>query len=219
VSLLLAVTWLALAQEPAPEAPPASAVPLVEAPPVSAVPLVEALPEPAEGEPSERLPWLGAQLDLGVPAGVGLSAVLRPLPWLRLQGGPAYNTIAWGGRGGISLGWFPSTFTPTLTLEGGAFAEGDATSIASNFAKLGVLGSGVAKQFNYGFGSALVGVEVGSPNFTFFARGGASYVGATLHGFQTALQASTGSASIVAQDPTLTAVLPSFEAGVMVFFL
>jgi hypothetical protein len=170
----------------------------------------------ADEEPSA--PLLGATLIAGIPSGILLGVVLQPARWVRFYGGPAHNTLAFGGAGGVSFGLFTATFTPTFTVEGGGFGSGDASSIAGSFVHLSSLGSAIAQKVDYDYGSVQAGIRVGWPSLGFFARGGLSYLHANLHNFQAALRSSTGDSSIVAQDPTLQAVIPSVQLGAEVFF-
>src|SRR5688572_24712418 len=48
-------------------------------------------------------PRLGMALDVGAPDGVGASALLHPLRWLRVHLGATRNTLGFGVRGGSSF--------------------------------------------------------------------------------------------------------------------
>src|SRR5690606_36870932 len=80
-------------------------------------------PPPSEEPPSPKL--LGLQLSVGVPDGLGAGAFVRPLPWLRVDGGVAYNVLAFGIQGGVTLIPWPGRIAPTLRLGAGQYFESD----------------------------------------------------------------------------------------------
>lgn len=114
---------------------------------------------------------LGLMVDAGAPDGAFLSAVLRPLHWLRIHAGAGHNLIGLGLRGGLSLIPFRGFISPTLDLEGGHSFKGDLRSPYPS-------GEGIPETLGYSYGNAHLGIELGSDNFRFFLRGGYSYVAA-----------------------------------------
>src|SRR4051812_17568326 len=86
---------------------------------------------PAPAAPAGSLPWLGLQIDAGVPDGAQASLVLRPWKALRFSVGGGYNLISKGVRGGVSL--LPFGRGPSLTVEAGHFFEGDANATARKY--------------------------------------------------------------------------------------
>lgn len=175
------------------------------------------VPDPVESE--EGLPLFGISLDAGVPSGLGVSAVVRPLPWLRVHGGGATNGAGFGIRGGIGLApvqWF---LTPTLNLQAGHFFEGDARGIASKFILLPDYGDEALKRLNYTYFNAHLGLEIGSQSgFAFFLRGGPSWIRSKVHGLEGALNRDADGISFTATDPTISGVIPSAELGFNYFF-
>ncbi|HYV47550.1 MAG TPA: hypothetical protein VFA20_21970 [Myxococcaceae bacterium] len=178
--------------------------------------------------PAEQPTNWGIMLEGGIPDGVGASAIFRPMTWLRLSAGGAYNFVAFGFRGGVSVAPFYFPFTPSLNLDVGHFLGGDATPIlATAFQGTGydVPNSALLKQVAYDYADATLGLEFGIPKtFTIFLRLGVSYLRTTLHGFQELVQQSAAGAnnppdtSITAQDPTITLTAPSIKLGVIVYF-
>ena len=139
--------------------------------------------------------------DVGLPDGAGASLVYRPASWVRLHGGGTYNMISSGVRAGASfipLGWGPS-----LTVEGGHYFDGDANGLVRRFAHLGL--------------------ELGFRRATFYLHGGMSFIRASVHNIDRAIQSETagdGSSSTqlsVKQDPTIRAFTPSAKLGLIVY--
>ena len=133
--LLLATPALAddaAAPPPAPAEAPLAAAPAAApaaepaAPPSADPPLpaAEAVPAPPPPPPAEPpLPRFGIRLGAGAPDGATADFVFRPQPWLRLQAGPAWNSVAWGAQGGIALTPFRWAVSPGLELRYGRFAS------------------------------------------------------------------------------------------------
>src|SRR2546426_7979854 len=68
---------------------------------------------------------IGLGIDGGAPGGGGLTLLVRPLWWLRFNGGLAYNVVGFGFRGGITLAPADWAVTPTLNLDAGRYLSGD----------------------------------------------------------------------------------------------
>ncbi len=171
----------------------------------------------AEGK--DVLPSFGVGLDAGVPDFAGLNLVYRPVPFLRLQGGPLFNGAGVGVRGGVSLVPFSTVVAPSLTLEYGHYFSSDMRSpLGSVGLSLGQA-EPVLSKLSYGFGSAHLGLEVGSARrFQFFLRAGLSYVHTTLAGSGELIEQSAGDSSLSAEDFRLRGVLPSVKLGVLFYF-
>ena len=129
-----------------------------------------------EGE--DDRPWLGLQIDAGVPDGANVAVVWRPWHWLRFHGGGAYNMVGFGVRGGVSLLPLDAWLTPSLVVEGGHFFEGDLQGFVATLA--GEAPDGTPRDVRYDYGNLHLGLELGSPDFTFYLRGGYSLVDATV---------------------------------------
>jgi len=166
-------------------------------------------------------------LEGGIPDGVGASAIFRPMTWLRLSAGGAYNFVAFGFRGGVSVVPLYMPFSPSLNVDVGHFLGGDATPILQTaFQGTGyaVPDSPVLKQVAYDYADATLGLEFGLPKtFTIFLRLGVAYIRSTLHGFEQLVQEAAGQpgapdTTITAQDPTITLTAPSLKLGLIVYF-
>jgi hypothetical protein len=178
-------------------------------------------PAARAGAPTVRKPgdgghrYLGAMIDVGVPDVIGVSFVGRPLRWLRLHAGGSCNLVSGGIRGGVTLVPFDFKVSPSLTLEGGYTFEGDANWLTEKFG----FSSRVLERIGYGYASAHLGLELGTPNrFIFFIHGGISLVVAKVHRFQDVLQDEAGDSSIDFSDPTLTIFTPSGKLGFVLYF-
>lgn len=168
----------------------------------------------------ESLPMLGMVVDLGVPSGLGISAVVRPLPWLRGHGGFAHNGAGFGIRGGVGLVPFQWVVSPALNLQLGHFFEGDATGAVKKFIVVPDFGDEALQRLHYTYFNAHVGLEVGSPSgFSFFLRGGPSWFKSRIHGLEKAMNRNADGVSYTAVDPNLSGVIPSAELGCTLYFL
>lgn len=201
---VFATVWLASAAPTEADSPPAPSV----------------ATEKVETREEEGLPLFGMTVDAGIPSGLGASAVLRPLPWLRLHAGGATNGAGFGIRGGIGFAPFQWFVTPTLQLQAGRFFEGDARGIASKFIVLPDYGDEALKRFHYDYLNAHVGLEIGSQSgFSFFVRGGPSWIRSEVHGLETALNRNADGLRFEAANPTITGVIPSAELGITLYLL
>jgi hypothetical protein len=205
--LLLLLATPALAQGPAvpPDQAPAPAAAATD-------------PAPAAEVPAAPFPKFGFQLEAGVPVGATADLVYRPLPWLRLQAGPAWNYLAFGVQGGIVLSPIRWAISPVLDLRYGHFFNADLNKVATSApTELQPLLS----SFGYDYLNGQIALEFGSQRgFSFSVGMGLSYVWATLHGTGTVAH-NTGTpdaSSVTIVNPNLRAVIPSMRLGMLYFF-
>ena len=144
----------------------------------AAMPAPIPAPSPSIRAASPRLKLLGLQVDGGVPDGGVVSAVVRPLKWIRADGGFAYNYLSTGVRGGLTLVPFHWGVVPTLRVEAGRFFKSDVSDKVARYASdLPSYAQPMLKGFGYDYASALLGLEFGSQkHFVFFVRGGLSWL-------------------------------------------
>ena len=169
----------------------------------------------------DRAPILGLTLDGGFPDGVAVSALLRPLRPLRLDGGVTYNTIGFGLRGGVTIVPFRSAIAPVLRGEYGHTFDGDATGIVGHFSTLTEAERILLRSVSYDYASLQLGLEFGaSDRFVFFVRGGIAWFWTTVQNFQQAAQtAQTGGQTVTeAADPHVHGTVPTATVGVLFYF-
>ena len=155
--------------------------------------------------------------DVGVgQLGGGLSLLVRPLWWLRLNGGLAYNYVGLGYRGGISFAPCFCVVTPTLNLDAGHYVNGDWNKV-SNVTDPNA--HALLSHVSYTFATAQLGLELGSQRwFNFYIRGGLQYI---RHSFTGSDAAALAQSSVNTPDTTfsskgdlkLDALLPTASLG------
>jgi hypothetical protein len=176
-----------------------------------AAPLVTQEGEVAGAEESH--PFFGVQGDVGLPDGAGASLLVMPVSWMRLHVGGLATLSGSGARAGVTLVAFPkSGVRPMLGVEGGYAFSGNATWVPY----IGTLPalSHALEQVSYGWGSAHVGFELGSPHFSIILRGGLSYIDLTFAG----PRVDVGGATLTASSMSLRGVIPSARVGLMIAF-
>lgn len=146
---------------------------------------------------------VGAMVDAGVPSGAGASIVYRPISPVRLHAGAAHNGVAPGLTGGLTLASPFGVVKPTVSVEVGRFAEGDAS----------VMWDAAPDRFGYDYVSGHVGVEVGVWRVAWYLRAGASYLRATVGEDVTRDDGTTTTMA----DGEVTAVTPSIRTGFIVY--
>jgi len=161
---------------------------------------------------------IGLGIDAGAPAGAGLTLLVRPLWWLRLNAGAAYNVGGFGFRGGITLSPGQWAITPTLNLDAGRYLSGDVNkfvTVSDPNARA------LLARTTYTFATAQLGLEFGSQRwFSFYLRGGLTYVISTLSGADlTALaNGNLGSgATATLGDAKFSALAPCASLGFNIF--
>ncbi len=195
---------------------PASRSTAVSAP-VSAPVQAEVQSAPA-AESKPDLTHFGVLLDAGLPDGAGASVVFRPWSFLRVHAGVTSILFSTGFRGGVSYVPFNFFITPSLTVEGGYLPSGDANVAVRMATGDSSFSSPALQDISYGFASAQLGLEVGPPRrFTFYLRGGLSYLDGNLGGLQSMLQQAD--ATVQSRSLHLRMTLPSAKLGFIVYFL
>ncbi len=186
-------------------------------PPVAAPPPRVAAREPIDSEPEPT--YVGIGIDGGLPGGGGALLLVRPLWWLRLNGGLAYNVAGFGYRGGITLSPGQWAVTPTLNFDAGHYVSGDATRI---FNVSNPYYAAVVRDMPYTFGTAQLGLEFGSQRrFSFYLRGGITYVMGKVPGsavgpaFTSTINNPQTTAT--SADVKLTSLLPCASLGFNLF--
>lgn len=200
---------------PPPEVPPSdtpASDAVEEAVGEAAAPSVASAAQGAARPSTRQQPWLGVQVDLGFPDGVGASVMVMPFEWLRAQVGASWNGASRGVRAALVGLLFPSVFKavrPTLSLEGGYAFDTDSAwlvTLVSDSALKGAL-----SRVDVLHGGGHVGLEFGSKYFSLFVRGGLSYVDVKLGEY-------TGDGAAV-RGLALHGVFPTGKLGVLVCFL
>jgi len=201
----------------APAAPPlgeASNASVLSAPPAS---YESAVNGQAPTKPPRKY---GVMLDVGAPDGIMTSFVFRPLAEARVHAGLGYNGVSAGLRLGgeyLPFGWGPS-----LGFAYGHYFEGDANGLVAAIAGDSDDAEELLKSIGYDYINLRVGMEFGGDRFTFFVRGGVSWVHMTIHHFDSLLDQpddgiANGSTSIrITEDPVLNAFAPTLNLGFIV---
>jgi hypothetical protein len=180
--------------------------------PAATAPLVTAEGDVA-GAPAEH-PHVGVQADVGLPDGAGASAMVMPVSWVRVHVGGLATLSGSGVRAGVTLLAFSrAPVRPTLGVEAGYSFTGSARWIP--FVDAVPWLAPALDQVSYGWASAQVGFELGSPHVALVVRGGLSYVDLTFAG----PRVDVGGASLSASSMALRGFLPSARVGLMVAFL
>ncbi len=222
-SLAILVAPLAAAQTPAAAAAPPPP-PLAETAPAPAVLAPPAAPYDvttgeAQGRAQAQPRKYGVMLDLGVPDGVIASFVYRPIKMARVHAGLGYNGISPGLR--LGAAFLPFGWGPSLDLTYGHYFEGDANGLVGMIAGANQEDSALLSSVGYDYVNLRAGMELGGDRFTFFFRGGISWVHTTLHNIDDLLEpeagATNGNIKIeIPQDPTLNAFAPTLQLGFIV---
>jgi hypothetical protein len=173
----------------------------------------------AEGRAKTQPRKYGVMLDLGVPDGVTTSFVYRPIKMARVHAGIGYNGISPGLR--LGAAFLPFGWGPSLDLTYGHYFEGDANGLVGMIAGANQEKSELLSSIGYDYVNLRAGMELGGDRFTFFFRGGISWVHTTIHNIDSLLEpeegATNGSIKIeIPQDPTLNAFAPNIQLGMIV---
>ena len=164
---------------------------------------------------SEKPRMFGAMFDIGVPDGTTLSFVYRPIDLARVHAGLSYNGVSPGLRIGgefLPLGWGPS-----LGLAYGHYFEGDANGIAGMFGSIDEDSSKLLENVGYDYFAMRAGMEFGGDRFTFFARGGMTWLRTTIHELDAIIEPDPESNTTieVKKDPVLNAWAPTIQLGMI----
>jgi len=172
------------------------------------------------GQPAKPPRKYGVMLDVGAPDGIMTSFVFRPLAQARVHAGLGYNAVSPGLRLGgeyLPFGWGPS-----LGFAYGHYFEGDANGLVAAIAGDSDDAKELLKSIGYDYINLRVGMEFGGDRFTFFVRGGVSWVHMTIHHFDSLLEppddgVANGNTTIrITRDPVLNAFAPTLNLGFIV---
>ena len=162
----------------------------------------------AAASPASAGPGLGVMADVGVPDGATASLAVRPIRAITVHGGIGHNYVSRGLRAGVTLAPFRSIVRPTLSLDYGRYAEGDANPLARRVSGDASYHSMTLERVGYSYANAHVGLELGH-RFTFYVRAGASRIEGSIHD----LAADSESITFL-QDPRATVWSVSARVGV-----
>lgn len=168
----------------------------------------------ADGEDAKPR-MFGAMFDLGVPDGTTLSFVYRPIDLARVHAGLSYNGVSPGLRIGgefLPLGWGPS-----LGVAYGHYFEGDANGIAGMFGSIDEDTGKMLENVGYDYFAMRAGMEFGGDRFTFFARGGMTWLRTTIHELDAIVgpEPEANTTIEIKQDPVLKAWAPTIQFGLI----
>ena len=166
----------------------------------------------------EHWPVVGVSTDVGLPDGAIASLVVRPWQWFRAYAGGGSNSISKGWRGGFSL--VPFGAGPSVALEYGQYAAGDANGLVRRMVSGNFKGSALLDRVGYDYANAQVGLDFGGKSVLFFVHGGVSMVWAQVHNINEAASNSNSSTTVsVSQDPKVKVFGSSLKVGLIVFMM
>jgi hypothetical protein len=169
------------------------------------------------GEPGPHK--LGVLLDVGAPHGVGVSAVLRPLPWLRLQAGPTTNTLSFGLRGGLSVLPLQTFVAPSINAEAGHYFGSDYNDVLKWLGHTPGSQTAGIRDIAYDYVGGSLGLEVGTNSrFNFFLHLGLSYVALNVPDPTPLLQDATNDTTVTSGPLHVRATIPSVKLGFIFYF-
>lgn len=167
---------------------------------------------------SAETPHVGVMADVGVPDGASSSLVVRPLRHVRFHGGIGYNLVSTGWRGGLTLLALTGTATPTLSVDYGHYAEGDANQLARMFSGDPSYSSSYLERVGYDYVNAHVGFELGSARTRFYLRAGVSRVTTDLRDTHAMTTMDAGTVT-VASDSHVSVWTLSGRMGLVIYLM
>ena len=166
-----------------------------------------------------RSPWIGAGADVGLPDGATASIVVRPIRAIRAHAGVSHNGISLGERVGVS--WVPLSwwFSPTLSVEYGHYADGNANPLVRMVSGDASFSSAILDRVGYDYANAHVGLELGRRWFTFYIHAGYSRITSTVHNLSAeTMSESAGTTTVTfSKDPSVRLWSVSARAGFIVY--
>lgn len=162
---------------------------------------------------------LGAMLDVGAPDGVGVSLVLRPAPWLRINGGVTTNTLSLGVRGGISLVPLSTFVAPSINLDLGHYFNASYNTLVTRFGGTSLQTTAPIEDVGYNYGGASVGLEIGKPDrFSFSLKAGLAHGSMVIQDAEQLLRDVTKDPELTAKPLSLRFTTPSIKLGFLLYF-
>lgn len=175
---------------------------------------------PAENPTPSSKFGLGAMLDVGAPDGIGVSAVLRPTPWLRINTGITTNTLSLGVRGGISLIPLSTIVSPSINLDVGHYFNTNYNKLIDRLGGIPLKTTVPIDDVGYNYGGASVGLEIGKPErFSVYLRVGLAHGSMVIQDAEKLLQDVTGDPDITAKPLSLRFTTPTAKLGFLFYFL
>ena len=179
--------------------------------------------DPSSAEPQAEAPGdklgFGVMLDVGAPDGVGVSAVVRPVRWLRINAGFTTNTLSLGVRGGISLVPLTAFITPSINLDLGHYFDANYNELVDRFGGIPLQTRAPINDVGFNYGGASLGLEIGKPErFAFSLRVGLSRGSLVIDEAQQLLQDVTGDPDITATPLTFRFTTPAVKLGFLLYF-
>lgn len=172
-----------------------------------------------EKSAAARSPWIGAGADVGLPDGATASIVVRPIRAIRAHAGVSHNGISLGERIGVS--WVPLSwwFSPTLSVEYGHYAEGNANPLVRTVMGDQTFQSAVLERVGYDYLNGHVGLEFGRKWFTFYIHAGMSRITGTVHNIDSeTMTGNEGTTTVTfSKDPSVKLWGPSARIGFVVY--
>jgi hypothetical protein len=177
----------------------------------------------AQAKPAGPPVVLGLMADAGVPDGANGALAVRPARWARLHLGGGHNTVSAGYRGGFTI--LPLGAGPSVSLDVGHYRDGDANGLVRTFVGTNRWLTPLFQRVGYTYVNGQLGLELGRGPFQFFVHGGVSFLRATIHDAQSALEsqnrttATTSNTTVrITQDPIVRAWIPSVKLGMVAYF-
>lgn len=173
--------------------------------------------EPPIEAPGDKL-GLGLMLDVGAPDGVGISAVVRPVRWLRINAGVTTNTLSLGVRGGISLVPLTAFITPSINLDLGHYFDANYNELVDRFGGIPLQTRAPINDVGFNYGGASLGLEFGKPErFSVSLRVGLARGSLVIDEAQQLLQDVTGDPDITATPLTFRFTTPAVKLGFLLY--
>jgi len=173
----------------------------------------------ASGEPSSSTLRIGAMLDVGAPDGVGISAVVRPIEWLRINAGLTTNTLSFGVRGGISLVPLSTLVSPSLNADIGHYFDTSYNDLVDKLGGIPLQSDVPVEDIGFNYAGASVGLEIGRPErFSFYLRAGLASGKLVIRDAEALLRDVTGDPDITSTPLTIRFTSPSVKLGFLLYF-
>jgi hypothetical protein len=156
-----------------------------------------------------------------VPEGAALAAMYRPVPFLRLWAGPAWNYTSFGLQGGVGLVLARWAVTPILSVEAGRYFATDLTPYFKNAGSIPDEMVPLLQDVKYSYAAAHLGLEFGSQRgFSFCLRLGLAAVSVKTSGSGEVItdEGTPDETHLVFVDPRFGAVAPSLKLGFNYWF-